>query len=587
MSIDTIRKHIDEAYDGLPLLDSLLAPDSVKWVPFNNKAANPPKGIVLGQLDEDYDILAFLVQLGDKPREIKYVAKKRQGGDQFEKTLSQDDVVQRPLDSPFRYNANLDKASKRKFSIVIKWYFLCSGNLKEINGDYKDYSKRLFDALRKIDAGQRAEEGKSHIEPVRNTPSMHEEDSESEEPKNSYHLRSTQDTEHGETETRVARSSSLASMANMDDNKTDYQVLCESLEDHGVSHLLRNLPELGHPIEFFDNDKFPDALPKKLFLGREVEWDGGIFAYMRQKGSNHEVHFNVEYPPRSSLIARPISSKDIAKERIHHPFNKVYPKESSNRFASEPLDQSSRYRLTLIVKWYFVKAGIANDIVIRENKQYPDRLRSALEYIARRMGKASVKAPSGSGPSRSGTPAESINTQTFDETGIQSSLTSTAPPVLPPSSRPESPLPNAKINEAPAPRSAPNPAKRRISPRGTKRPLEESDDDEPTFENLRRTLNKTETLTKQMSSVAAELDTMQREQRAFVEAREARRMKFTQEHELRYQEFLNEEEERAELFFEEWRARHDVVDKKRLDIEAQRSRGWKKIKRLSHAHAEI
>ncbi|EDU46138.1 predicted protein [Pyrenophora tritici-repentis Pt-1C-BFP] len=46
-----------------------------------------------------------------------------------------------------------------------------------------------------------------------------------------------------------------------------------------------------------------------------------------------------------------------------------------------------------MVKWYFIAAGIAKDCVLRETKAYPERLRSALEYIAKRMGAASVRAP--------------------------------------------------------------------------------------------------------------------------------------------------------------------------------------------------
>jgi hypothetical protein len=46
-----------------------------------------------------------------------------------------------------------------------------------------------------------------------------------------------------------------------------------------------------------------------------------------------------------------------------------------------------------MVKWYFIAAGIAKHCVLRETKAYPERLWSALEYISKRMGAASVRPP--------------------------------------------------------------------------------------------------------------------------------------------------------------------------------------------------
>jgi hypothetical protein len=82
-----------------------------------------------------------------------------------------------------------------------------------------------------------------------------------------------------------------------------------------------------------------------------------------------------------------IRSEDVAKQRILHPFDKTFPK------GTHSIGQDEKARLTLMVKWYFIAAGIAKDCVLRETKAYPERLRSALEYIAKRMGAASVRAP--------------------------------------------------------------------------------------------------------------------------------------------------------------------------------------------------
>lgn len=48
-----------------------------------------------------------------------------------------------------------------------------------------------------------------------------------------------------------------------------------------------------------------------------------------------------------------------------------------------------------MVKWYFIASGNAGNVVLQETKGYPQRLRSALEYIAQRMGAAAYKPQNG------------------------------------------------------------------------------------------------------------------------------------------------------------------------------------------------
>jgi hypothetical protein len=107
---------------------------------------------------------------------------------------------------------------------------------------------------------------------------------------------------------------------------------------------------------------------------------------MQLTGAYHGIKFYVV--DAQGHDKKMISAADVAKQQVMHPFDKTYPKDSHD------IDQNERARLTLMVKWYFIAAGIAKDCVLKETKAYPGRLRSALEYIAQQMGPAAAEPTS-------------------------------------------------------------------------------------------------------------------------------------------------------------------------------------------------
>tara|TARA_R110002003_G_scaffold58_4_gene5172 strand:- start:19845 stop:21467 length:1623 start_codon:yes stop_codon:yes gene_type:complete len=530
MALNIIRKRLDDDYDALSLLDALPSHDAFEWVrlPGDDRMA-----LKIGTA-QGRDIVAFVLQLGDKPYEVRYwsLPANRSPSGTSHKVLSQDDVVRLPLKAPFKYNADISKSSKRKFSIIIKWYFMLKGLLHDgVGGDYNDYCKRFCDALRKIEAGQRSEEEKSrqgdYVEGSQETQMTVDESPEPDKPKSVYKLRSAphQGEQAGRDDTKIVSSkpAQLATPADTPstsdrDGETDYDKLCRYLDSHGILYLLQNIPE-ADAVQFVDQGFLPDAQPKKLFLGRHAKNDCEIYAYMRPLRNFHEINFWME-DPRRPLNITSMRTEDVAKQRILHPFNKTYPKDG-------PIDQGDRARLTLMVKWYFIASGIARNTVLQETKAYPDRLRSALEYIALRMGPAAAKPPKSDDSNPPDHPvSHRPNTTTINESHIQTSL---ALPVSSPPTTTTTTLPS------------------RPSPRGTKRPASATTEDAD-FESLAATILQDQTLTKQINAIDGELELM---------------------------------EIRKQVFLDKWDSEFAEVVERRKGIEEQRGGVRKRFKRMS------
>ncbi|KAL1798811.1 hypothetical protein ACET3X_002848 [Alternaria dauci] len=164
----------------------------------------------------------------------------------------------------------------------------------------------------------------------------------------------------------------------------DLRCLREYLEQHNTLYLLDNIPD-ADDVKFVDQTYILEAQPKKLFVGSHAKSGDDIYAYMvmlQQRGF-HEIRFYVETANGYKTM---IPAETTGKQRLLHPFSKTYPKTAG---PSEPAD---RARFTLMIKWYFIAAGVATDCVLRETKNYPGRFRLALEYIADQLGPAAVKS---------------------------------------------------------------------------------------------------------------------------------------------------------------------------------------------------
>lgn len=523
--MDVIRKRIDEEYNGKDLLNSLPSHNSMKWVPVPSEiTTNSHLALVIGHA-KGRDILAILMRFGDKPREVRYCSKSRYSPSDSYTMLQQDDIVRLPLFAPFKYNADISKAAKRKFSIVIKWYFMLKGLLTDgTGGDFTDYCKRFYDALRKIEAGQEEEAMSGRKRRTSAAAATVEESPDPDEPKSMYPLRSGR-LHHGPEpqQDQLATPVETPLSADDGDDNPDYIKLCRYLDSHGELYLLKNMPE-ADCVQFVEQNFLPEAQHKKLFVGRHKSGDD-IYAYMRPCRNQHEINFWIE----GNMEPRRASTEDVAKQRIFHPFNKTFPKDGHN------MDQADRARLTLIVKWYFIAAGLAKDFVLKETKAYPERLRSALDYIAHRMGPAAASPESSTPQSKDSRPGNFIPSTPIDESHIQSTLAN-----VPTASPPTHDAPRSATRIIPVPTIDP-------SPRGIKRTAEDAE-----FEDLAKLLVEDQTLTKQVNLADEVLETLDLQRQAFME---------------------------------KWNSQHNAALTKRQTLEARRGDVRKRFKRQSLAVA--
>ena len=508
MSLASIVKTLAEAH-GEERLRELLPPhESMIWVKFS--AASPPTALVVGTAN-GRDVLAHLGMIGDDPRDLQYCVKSANSGEPPH-PIRIDYAIQSSLYAPFRYVADLSRNGKRKFSSVVKWYFLTFGKLAGYSPtDYTTLYKYLQSALRDIDAGQIVEKQntqKRQSISTRGTPTS----PEPEELTNSYSLRSTE-LSHDKSKsngqaTAIGQPGETALPD--DESEDDHRKLREYLDSQKSLYLLQNIPE-AEDVEFVDQNHRPAARSKKLFIGHHAKSGHAIFAYLRKSKAHSEVIFYVEDNHQSY----PISCEEVTKQRILHPFNKTYPK-------NPPIEQYDKARLTLLVKWYFIAAGIVKNEVLKETKAYAERLRVALVYIAQRMGAAAVGPPES--PTQS---SGSADMDESDSTGSRHETSDTQPTLLSttPSGSPSRPNGDTslRLSSAQAP------------PRGTKRSAEDAD-----FDDLARIFAEVQEVTQQINDVDQDLDV----------------------HEIKRQSFLEEwEKEQREIL-----KKRDVLDAKRGDV---------------------
>jgi len=300
MSVATVRRRIDEKHHGLDLLDALPPYDSFVWEHYH--AAEPPVSLRIGVANHR-DILAYLIKFADKPRELRFSARPH-NYPHTSVPLIQGDVARLSLDAPFKYNVDASNTTRgRKFSIVIKWYFMLKGLVSDGFGvvDLDDYCRRFFAALQAIDAGQRAEKEKAQNvqDETRITRIMDDSTGLGESRsvlglrsgsarRVQYAERSAADyAERASAKPRSPQRLGTSSFA-INDKHSDYQQLRRFLENHDVVHLLKNIPDADE-VEFLDQADVREALPQKLFIGRHAGTDDRIFAYMRPSREWHEV----------------------------------------------------------------------------------------------------------------------------------------------------------------------------------------------------------------------------------------------------------------------------------------------------------
>ena len=115
----------------------------------------------------------------------------------------------------------------------------------------------------------------------------------------------------------------------------------------------------------------PNSHPRKLPIGLVRDTNECIYAYMREWGEHQRIEFYAEKDDSRALI----KTMDIAKHVIYHPFDKTYTA------GSQELDREERIRLSLLIKWYFVQAGVADKRVLQEMANSRERLCGMFEWI--------------------------------------------------------------------------------------------------------------------------------------------------------------------------------------------------------------
>jgi hypothetical protein len=382
--------------------------------------------------------------------------------------------------------------------------------------DYVKFCPQLYNALEKIDAEKRVEKESEMPEPEESRGAQDHRPSHRGHP--SIEARMTRQLVT--TVKSPVKSPVKSLLVSMNENvHSDLEKLHRYLDSYGVLYLLENLPD-PDDVQFVNQDFFLDAQPRKLFIGHHKEHGNDIYAYMRKPRKFHKIEFYVEDTRAPSKTA--IHSGDVAKQRILHPFDKTFPK------GTQSIGQDEKARLTLMVKWYFIAAGIAKDCVLRETKAYPEHLRSALEYIAKRMGAASVRAPL-VGYERQTEPettSEEVS-PTTDESHIQLTLAEVTPNPLssPITSRIAHPHPSIAQAE-----QMNNPSNAVDAPelRSTKRSAEDAEFEDLTEKAL-EVLAADQNLTSQIGHIDKQIEILRTERKALVEERKHIKREFTRQ----------------------------------------------------------
>ncbi|KAH7356118.1 hypothetical protein BKA66DRAFT_474249 [Pyrenochaeta sp. MPI-SDFR-AT-0127] len=501
MGLHEIRKYIAE--QGCQhLLQALPSHETLRWVLCT--LGSPAIALFLGTAD-NRDIFAYLVRHGDKSHEMRFCARPVDSDNDMY-PIQQDEVMQMPLDAPFKYNADDSNAGKRRFKVFVKWYFMAKGLLEDKEeGENSDYCRRFLNALKVVDEGRTAESiSRRELVGGHATPSIVEQS-----PQDVRTTRGLCPTDPGNSSTPRSIGAKFPTPGNatppVNAKKNDNEDLTQVrnyLDSVGMLHLLQNIPEPDQ-LQFFDQKHYPLALPKKLFVGHDTNNNNEIFAYMRYHATNYVIAFLSEGEDGSTTI---INQEHVAKSRILHPFNKTYPK------SALAIDQTDKSRFSIMVKWYFLAAGIANGIVLKEVKGFPEKFRAVLEFIARRMGSAAVQPPVNQTlvveplrvviPSVHKDQTQSTSTATVACAKTVALATTVARATSSPLTDYDSPTTDYNL---------PSQQQTALTPRAAKRSAEDV-----AFEDLRKSFAEEQRLTKEVDKMNANLENLDAERQAFL-----------------------------------------------------------------------
>lgn len=536
MALQTIRKLM--AKSGADFcMDALPPADSLTWIESALDEEEFPS-LLIGSIG-NRNVLTYLVP-SSGGWEVRYCLRSI-GDDRATSTMpliTGNEAITKSLIVPFKYFTDGTKTKKRMLSMIIRYYFLLQGHISKIDAWNDDFSRRLASVLRK--AYEKTDGGRGTYKRSRETGETVEESSEPEDMESPNGLLPTNRNDVVDAPNSNVTENTPDGISC--EGNSDLQQLWAYLAERDALRLLDNIPD-ADDMEFLDQTYILEAQPKKLFVGSHARSGDRIYAYMvriTQRGF-HEIRFYVESARGSKTL---MSAEATGKQRILHPFSKAYPRSTG------PSEQADRARLTLMIKWYFIAAGIATDCVLHETKAYPERLRCALEYISDQMGANAVKS-SGTVP-MDGSIADESSESSYnpEERDIQTTLANEPTPKAPrfPQSAArksapsivrrtilhgtptQKPLPRASFSKSASPEAAPTPT---APPRNAKRSAEDEE-----FDALARLIMQQNALTKNLNDVDHELEVM---------------------------------DARFEAFQEKWKRERADLEKKRDDIQEQRA----------------
>lgn len=348
------------------LLELLPAHDTMQWRTYSLK---DPQAVLVISCFDDYELLACKERSSAGLFTLQYCSQRRDSVVRSWLTteipasiVEQDMVVDLPLGEPFKYSADSDPIAhgQSDLSVLIQWYFLSHGN-NDIISDVDEYCTRFHQTLRNIES-QLASKGSLYNADLSTRVLGERKASGSPE----AHCSPTQGW--------------LTSLKRQSPGACDawdpvYGKLVDLLGNDASPHLLKDLPRpnISHFVQ--EENPLQNALLRKLPIGQCRDTQHRIYAYMRGWGGHYRVELYVEEREQRAQL----KTTDVAKHVVYHPFNKTYPENC------EDIDKDGKVRLSLLIKWYFVVAGVANDGALKEMNNYAERLRSMLHWVQGRM----------------------------------------------------------------------------------------------------------------------------------------------------------------------------------------------------------
>lgn len=305
------------------------------------------------------------------------------------------------FDAPFRYLADDDNASRKKFRAVVKWYFITQGLVAQQDDHrLKGFYESIHQALELIEYGmaeecEESEEGERGEE--RETADMDLQDSAAQG--------TGANDQNGASQDQVDVGNQIAAASQqlvgqrhqpnpvaqeMAESTNKLLYLRQEVCDRGYKWVLEH--RAIEAISWARNTYWNEYVDRQLFIGYRRE--DQKYAYAHLSANSAKVMFTVGRDSSDIGAPEKVRSDRLggSKYKLNPPFNLIYSGEN------ETLEKGEIVRLKTIMMWYFMLEGFLKEILDDETRRnnYTRDLFETLRYIGDKL-----RAP----PSPSETPA--------------------------------------------------------------------------------------------------------------------------------------------------------------------------------------